>query len=446
MSWRRRHQFPAYVSVAERKSKAQRLIRRMRKKGAALEPVDISGRKITHTFWGRSWERNMESYADYANRLPRGRSYVRHGSVIDLRISAGTVTAQVSGTSLYRVKITIEPVPDARWQALTRRCADGIDSMVELLQGKLSAGVMEVICDRKHGLFPSPAEITFSCSCPDRAAMCKHVAATMYGVGARLDTQPALLFQLRGVDAADLIHTTSLPLSAPADDLGDLGDLFGIELDLDAPPPAPAEPTLPQHIAEALLALLRGEPIPQAAHAALADVPPYTLAPILKRLREHITSGSDPLEVLTAAARKASAAAEGAALAPVPPGPLQEELALFFSDAIALDFEEIDHTFLQTPTRAVWCVDWVDWLKGAPATTQSIAMVDDGQRRFFLTSFTTAAQLDAALGSAGPDSLSALAALADEMLMAEPSSTARLGYRKKRARRDAGYLRKVLGI
>ena len=173
---------------------------RLRKKGRPVSPVILEGRAIARTFWGQSWCRNLERYSDYSNRLPRGRSYVRNGSVVDLQVARGEVTARVAGSSLYTVRVKVTAVPRARWSALCRSCAGGIDSLVELLQGRLSKAVMERICAEKTGLFPAPAEIRFGCSCPDWAAMCKHVAAVLYGVGARLDTRPELLFELRGVD------------------------------------------------------------------------------------------------------------------------------------------------------------------------------------------------------------------------------------------------------
>src|SRR5208282_3903355 len=132
-------------------------------------------------------------------------TYVRNGSVVDLQIAPREVTAMVSGSELYNVKVSITEVPKKLWASICKDCAGGIDSLVELLQGRFSKGVMERICRQGDGLFPKPAEIRFSCSCPDHASMCKHVAAVLYGVGARLDAQPELLFRLRAVDEAELV-------------------------------------------------------------------------------------------------------------------------------------------------------------------------------------------------------------------------------------------------
>src|ERR1700682_1133047 len=176
-----------------------------RKKGHVVSPVTVEGRTIVKTFWGKSWCDNLERYSDFANRLPRGRTYVRNGSVVDLQIMPGAIRALFSGSELYEVALTVAPVGKARWKSICDDCAGASDSLVELLQGRLSKGVMERICRQNHGLFPAPAEIKLSCSCPDWADMCKHVAAVLYGIGARLDHQPELLFRLRAVDEKELI-------------------------------------------------------------------------------------------------------------------------------------------------------------------------------------------------------------------------------------------------
>src|SRR5499425_2313427 len=228
-----------YVPVAARRRKAEREMEKLRKKGAVLLPVKIEGRQIARTFWGKAWCDNLESYRDYENRLPRGRTYVRNGSVVDLQIAPREVTAIVSGSKIYKVKVSIGNVGPARWKTLCADCSGGIDSLVELLQGRFSKGVMERLCRQDIGLFPRPSEIRFTCSCADYASMCKHVAAVLYGVGARLDERPELLFRLRAVDEKDLVARidTALPLTkrAPAAgkvlDADDLSRLFGLDMD-----------------------------------------------------------------------------------------------------------------------------------------------------------------------------------------------------------------------
>jgi uncharacterized Zn finger protein len=227
-----------YVSVAERKRRATREVEKLRKKGRPALPVTVEGRTIARTFWGKAWCDNLERYSDFANRLPRGRSYVRNGLVLDLDIAGGRVNALVSGSRIYKVVVNVTPVSKARWRSICHDCAGSIDSLVELLQGRFSKGVMERVCLQKTGLFPSPEEIEFSCSCPDWATMCKHVAAVLYGIGARLDKQPELLFRLHQVDQNELIAKAGreFPLARKRPNaeriLGrdDLSELFGLDL------------------------------------------------------------------------------------------------------------------------------------------------------------------------------------------------------------------------
>jgi uncharacterized Zn finger protein len=228
-----------YVSVAERRRQAEREMAKLRKKGHAHAPVTIQGRKLGATFWGKAWCDNLESYSDYANRLPRGRTYVRNGSVVDLQVSGGEIRARVMGSELYTVTVKVAPIPTARWNAICKDCSGSIDSLVELLQGRLSKAVMERVCQQKSGLFPAPAEIALACSCPDWASMCKHVAAVLYGIGARLDEQPELAFKLRAADHTELIVSatmgrtlsTKTPVSAKVLDADDLSALFGLEME-----------------------------------------------------------------------------------------------------------------------------------------------------------------------------------------------------------------------
>jgi uncharacterized Zn finger protein len=230
------YSFRPYVPVAVRRARAVREVEKRRKKGQAVAPVVIEGRTIAHTFWGQSWCENLESYSDYANRLPRGRTYVRNGSVVDLQIHAGKVTALVSGSELYKIAVHVARLEGTRWRSIKSRCAGQIGSLVELLQGRLSKGVMDVVTARDGGLFPKPREIKLSCSCPDWAGMCKHVAAVLYGVGARLDQQPELLFRLRQVDHLELIEE-AVPRAGKKSVTGkktlassEVAGVFGIEL------------------------------------------------------------------------------------------------------------------------------------------------------------------------------------------------------------------------
>jgi len=264
-----------YVSAAERRRKAEREMQKLRKKGHPVSPVAIAGRAIARTFWGKAWCDNLERYSDFSNRLPRGRTYVRNGSVLDLQIAPGEVKALVSGSAIYKVAVRVAAVPKARWTSICTDCAGAIDSLVELLQGRFSKGVMERICRQTTGLFPSPAEIQFSCSCPDWASMCKHVAAVLYGIGARLDGQPDCLFTLRKVDEKDLIARagSGLPLSrkGPAEDkvlaAKGLSELFGLEMAATEEVPV-LETTRPAAKPARARRAVKAEPVPDGAGPA----------------------------------------------------------------------------------------------------------------------------------------------------------------------------------
>jgi uncharacterized Zn finger protein len=238
MGWN--YGFKPYVPVAQRRAAAAREVAKRSKKGQPVSPVRIEGRSIASTFWGQAWCTNLESYSDFANRLPRGRTYVRNGSVVHLQIDKGRIKALVSGSELYEIQIDVAALPKQNWLALKKQCAGKIGTLVELLQGKLSKAVMEIMTDRDRGLFPKPKEIQMRCSCPDFAGMCKHVAAAMYGVGNRLDSSPKLLFVLRAVEHMELIEqaVSTAPIrarsSAPTIATDDLGAIFDIEIG-DAP-------------------------------------------------------------------------------------------------------------------------------------------------------------------------------------------------------------------
>jgi uncharacterized Zn finger protein len=234
---RRRTRWREYVPQSIRQAEGALEAAAAERRGEIWSPVRAPAgtRKVAATVWGRAWCDNLERYQDFANRLPRGRTYFRNGSIVHLEIAAGRIEARVRGSALYRVSIAIAEVPAPRWKAIQSACASDIGSLVELLEGRLSASVMAVMTAKGEGLFPEPRELTMQCSCPDWATMCKHVAAVMYGVGARLDTAPALLFALRGVDPSALVGAiASRPIAAPTaggDELsGDLGSIFGIDL------------------------------------------------------------------------------------------------------------------------------------------------------------------------------------------------------------------------
>ncbi len=238
MSWGHFDYYKPYVSAAEKRRRAEKAASKLLKGGKISAPVRLEGITIARSFWGKAWCANLESYSDYSNRMPRGRTYVRNGSVVHLDIRQGEVEALVSGSSLYKVKVTIAPVKEELWKALCRKCAGGIGSLMELLEGKLSERVMGIMTHRESGLFPAPKEIKLACSCPDWAEMCKHVAAVLYGVGARLDEKPELLFLLRHVSHQELVSNSATATALmektgaahPTLTTAEISDVFGIEL------------------------------------------------------------------------------------------------------------------------------------------------------------------------------------------------------------------------
>ena len=241
--------YKPYVSAAEKSRRSKKAAIALEKEGQKMNPIRIEGRTIARSFWGKAWCENLESYSDYRNRLPRGRTYVRNGSVVDFRIVPGEIRALVFGSDLYRITIKIQPVQRAEWKALKTDCAGRVGSLIDLLQGKLSTQVMEIITRREAGLFPRPGEIRLSCSCPDWAGMCKHAAATLYAVGARLDESPELLFVLRGADHLELVTEATASVTNGVSTSPDgsaalagenLEEIFGIEIEAASVPAARA--------------------------------------------------------------------------------------------------------------------------------------------------------------------------------------------------------------
>jgi len=199
--------FPEYVSVAEKKEKAEKAIEKLKKKGENIEPVQVEGRILAKTWWGKAWNLNLESYADYSNRIARGRSYLRNGAVLDLKIAKGNSIALVQGSTSkpYTVSINIDTLIKSKWKQVIDLCNHKIDSLEQLVEGKFPKEFEILFTEKKYGMFPSPKEIQFHCNCPDGAYMCKHVAAVLYGIGTRLDKDPMLFFELRDMDAQELI-------------------------------------------------------------------------------------------------------------------------------------------------------------------------------------------------------------------------------------------------
>ena len=226
------------TSELKRKSEASRVS--AEKKGKRLEPVVIQGRKIAKSWWGRAWCDNLERYADYESRLDRGKRYVKTGAVIDLSITKGRIQAKVQGSrkTPYKVEIRISPLSEERCQEILQKCGKRVETLEKLLAGDFPEELKELFT-QQGGLFPTSREINFSCSCPDWALMCKHVAAVLYGIGARLDENPSLFFELRGIEMSrfidvaianrvELMLKNSERTSSRVIDEGDICRLFGI--------------------------------------------------------------------------------------------------------------------------------------------------------------------------------------------------------------------------
>lgn len=190
----------------ELQNNARATVERESAKGKSVDPVVIRGRSIAASWWGQAWCNNLEQYADFESRLDRGKRYVRTGAVVDLKIQKGKVLARVQGRrkTPYKVEIRISPLSEERCQYAMRQCEKKIENMERLLKGKFPEELKELFTG-ENGLFPAPREISFNCSCPDWALMCKHVAAVLYGIGARFDEDPLLFFELRGIDVEKLI-------------------------------------------------------------------------------------------------------------------------------------------------------------------------------------------------------------------------------------------------
>ena len=249
--------FPEYAPVAEKRRKAQQILDKLKKKNPDISPIIIEGTKLAKTWWGKAWNNNLERYSDYANRIGRGRSYVRHGAILDLQITAGKINALVQGSRAkpYQITIAIQPLAKDTWKKITTACEGKLASLPELMEGKFPKELADIFTAPDQGLFPSPKEISMDCSCPDWATMCKHVAAVLYGVGARLDDSPALFFVLRQVNIDDLISEAiaqkserllkkSTLKSSRVIDEADISAIFGI--DMESNPQKPVKKTAPK--------------------------------------------------------------------------------------------------------------------------------------------------------------------------------------------------------
>lgn len=234
--------YKPYVPAAKKKKIAKKKLATLRKKNPDIQPIVLEGRKLASSWWGKAWNKNLESYADYSNRIARGRAYVRNGSILDLKIMPGSIEALVQGSDTYKISIEIQALSKTTWQEIQSTCQGKLQSMQTLLEGKFSESLEEIFTNHKTGLFPSPSEICFRCNCPDWADMCKHIAAVLYGIAVRLDANPNLFFTLRDVKVDDLIAKVikekkldflnkAKKKTARVISDSNLESLFGIEID-----------------------------------------------------------------------------------------------------------------------------------------------------------------------------------------------------------------------
>lgn len=307
-------QWAPYVPVGQKIALGVKAAKQLAKK-ERREPahIKIEGRKIATTFWGLKWCENLERYQDFSNRLPRGATYVRNGSVADLVIEAGKVRAIVGGSEAYTIEIKINTLAPKDWQNIGRDCAQEIESLLDLMQGKFNEGVMRRLTQAEGGLFPHKKEISMKCSCPDYAGVCKHIAATFYGVAARLDRQPELLFKLRNVDHLELIGQATAAAnldrafgSGSGNTIADseLGSIFGIELEKATPSQRILAKTKSQPKTKSIINK-KTTPTKAKSQTAITTAKPVTKAQLAAKFKAAFARKTKPPEVIPLAKPKA---------------------------------------------------------------------------------------------------------------------------------------------
>ena len=126
-----KREWPRYISVAEKQEKILSLVWSLRKKGQRINPIFIENGIICRTPWAKTWCKHLEGCGFETQRLSRGRSYLRHGSVLNLEIHSGIITALVSGSSLYKVNIKIGPLLANQWHAFLQNCTESTETVIE---------------------------------------------------------------------------------------------------------------------------------------------------------------------------------------------------------------------------------------------------------------------------------------------------------------------------
>ena len=312
-------------------------MRQLRERGVKVQPIELMGQTIARSFWGRRWCDHLDTFSDYEDRLPRGRTFVRNGSVCHLQIQAGVVEAMVAGSALFHVVVRIPTIEQTVWTALGKACAGQISSIPALLQGRLPNHVIEAVTDPGRGLLPKPGEMELACGCNEGSGMCRHAAAALYGVGSRLDAAPELLFLLRGVDEAKLLADAAPAHTPPAQRrvLRAPADLAPVDLapaDLAPADLAPAD-WLPRTWLPRTWLPRTWLPRTWLAPADLADLAPADLAPADLAPADLAPADLAPADLVLA---DLAAAVPSPTPAPPDPGPAQKGAAAEFHPTGAL--------------------------------------------------------------------------------------------------------------
>ena len=188
--------------------------------------IKLHSKSISNTWWGQEWCKTINVYADYENRLSRGKTYLRQERVQDLTIEDNTITAKVKGkwSDYYNVTIKIRELPRSKSNIIIKK----ISELGSILKGSIPEDCRFLFSIGELGLFPTKDDLIYTCDCPDscggliygsnwnsakeicevdpnNAMLCKHVAAVLYSVGSILDKEPLIIFQLRGINVTKYI-------------------------------------------------------------------------------------------------------------------------------------------------------------------------------------------------------------------------------------------------
>jgi DNA-binding transcriptional regulator YiaG len=195
----------AYESVAERRAKAERVLTSLMASTSDIKPLILNGSAICKGFWGKAWSSRFDEMADFGPRMSKGRSLVRNNAVCHLDVKEGQVLAKVSGDSLYNVTVSVRALAGDDWQDIKDGCGGSIHAHSDLMNGRLSPEAQGFLLDPSRGILPRREDVTFECGCHSGGTVCDHAAAALSGVANMLDSDPDLLFLLRGANPWELV-------------------------------------------------------------------------------------------------------------------------------------------------------------------------------------------------------------------------------------------------